>query len=143
MSRRKRQTGKPDRFVYEITPTGSDVLRSWLESPATGPAPREAFLLHLYFGSSLDDGDVLTVLEVERGRHQKNLDELRDGAARVAADDSVSDRTAVLRQTAFEGAIARERSLVDWLDDCIDAVRDGALPGSGSAGSGQRQLFGR
>jgi hypothetical protein len=33
-----------------------------------------------------------------------------------------------LRHTAFDGAIAKELSTIDWLDDCIESIGRGALP---------------
>lgn len=141
-SRRKRQVGKPDRLTYELTGTGCETLTDWLATPVAPMQARDPFLLQLYFAAPLDDEAILTVLEAERVRRQESLERLRTAAAELAADDSVADRTATLRQTAFEGAAARERAVIDWLDDCIEAVREGALPGSTAAGFGQRQLFG-
>jgi hypothetical protein len=34
-----------------------------------------------------------------------------------------------------------QRAAIDWLDECIDAVQEGTLPGS-ARGTGQRHLFG-
>jgi hypothetical protein len=34
----------------------------------------------------------------------------------------------LLRDAAFDGAIARERASIDWLDDTIEAIEAGRLP---------------
>lgn len=139
---RRRQAGRPDRRIYEMTSRGREILDAWLASSAPAVAPREPFLLRLYFGGTLSDDALLALMESQRSRHQERLDVLRAGVAELAADESLSDRAATLRQTAFEGAITRERAAIDWLDDCIEAVNDGALPGSDSKEIGQRHLFG-
>lgn len=139
---RRRQSGKPDRLLHDITPSGRDALEEWLASPAPLPATRDAFLLQLYFGASLPDDALTALLEARRVQHQARLDDLRAAVSRLTSGDSVHDRATTLRQTAFEGAMTRERAAIDWLDDCIDAVRDGALPGSEDEGIGQRHLFG-
>ncbi len=139
---RRRQSGKPDRKIYEITYAGREELAAWLASAAPLPAFRDAFFLQLYFGASLEDDALLELLNVRRDAHQTRLGSLRADSAKLAADHSLSPRTMTLRQTAYDGAIARERAAVDWLDDCIEAVTQGALPGSAAEGVGQRHLFG-
>jgi len=141
-STRRRQSGRPDRRIYEITPAGRDTLAEWLVTPLPLPPVRDAFALQLYFGASLGDEALSDVLTARRGQHQTRLDTLRAQAAALGDDSQASKRAMTLRQTAFDGAIARERTAVDWLDDCVEAVRQGALPGSEAPGIGQRHLFG-
>lgn len=141
-SRRKRQAGRPDRKLYEITHSGRESLGAWLATPPNAPVARDPFLLQLLFGSSCTDEDLLGLFEARREEHQSRLDELRERSAALAADHTLPDRTATLGQTAFDGAIARERATVDWLDDCIEAIRSGVLSGSDDSGIGQRHLFG-
>jgi len=139
---RRRQSGRPDRKIYEITYAGREELSTWLASAIPVPASRDPFFLQLHFGSSLEDETLVGVLSQRRESHQTRLEALRADSADLARDHSVPERAMTLRQTAFDGAIARERATIDWLDDCIEAVRQGALPGSQSSGTGQRHLFG-
>jgi hypothetical protein len=37
-------------------------------------------------------------------------------------------RARLLREAAYDGAIAQERASIDWLDDTIDAIENGHLP---------------
>jgi hypothetical protein len=104
---------------------------------------RDSFPLQLYFGASLSDESLAELLGDRRQRHQARLNELRHLSAGLADEGAASSsRAAVLRQTALDGAIARELSAIDWLDDCIDAIAHGTLPGSTGQGIGQRHLFG-
>lgn len=141
-SRRRRQSGRPDRHLYEITQRGRESLDEWLAAPMSPPTLRDPLLLQLYFGSSAGDEPLLDLLRARRSVHQERLEDLRAHASRVSADRALSDRASTLRLTAFDGAIVRERALIDWLDDCIDAIDGGTLPGSQAKGIGQRHLFG-
>lgn len=140
--KRRRHAGRPDRKIYEITHRGSEALVQWLARPVALPPYRDPLLVQLHFGSVLDDDQLLELMRARRTAHQERLDELRGQAAHTAEDHRLPARTMILRQTALDGAIARERSAIDWLDDCIEATRQGALPGSTLDGSGQRHLFG-
>ncbi len=139
---RKRRSGRPDRRLYELTPAGNVALERWLATPEEPPIIRDPLLLKLYFGEHTDDEDLLAVLRRCRDEYQRRLNELRDTSARLAAERGLTDRAAVLRQTSVDGAVVRARATVDWLDDCIDAIRAGALPGSQRDETGQRHLFG-
>lgn len=137
----RRQAGRPDRRIYEITRSGREMLGLWLAEPHLAPPLRDPFLMQLYFGASLADDNLLGVLEARKVEHQRRLDDLRATASELAGK-GLGPRTEVLRQTALDGAAERELALVNWLDDCLRAVREGALPGSQLQGSGQRHLFG-
>ena len=139
---RKRQAGKPDRKVYELTGTGRDTLSAWLGSHLPLTPPREHFLLQLYFAADLSDTALLELLTDRRALHQARLDDLRSRAGSSANDTSVSLREIALRDSAFDGAIAIERASIDWLDDSIEGLRGGALPPATEQDTSQRTLFG-
>jgi len=139
---RRRQASRPDRRIYEITTAGLEELAARVATPAHLPPLRDSFLVGLLFSASCDDASLMTVLETRRAEHQSKLHELREHATAFSAEggEPVSARVTVLRQTALEGAMTHHRATIDWLDECIDAIRDGALPGS-ETGTGQRHLF--
>ena len=126
---RKRQAGKPDRKVYSITEQGRASLSSWLASPLPLPAPRDAFLLQVYFAAQLADAQIAERLSDRRRLHQERLDDLRERAVRAAHEGGAA-RDLSLRDTAFSGAIAVERAAIDWLDDCLEGLSAGTLPAS-------------
>jgi len=139
--RTRRQTSRPDRRVFELTGQGKEVLAQRAADLVPSPALRDPFLVQLYFSAELPDGELLALLRARRDEYQQRLDEVRACSAELAADKVLSARASVLKQTALDGAAAHYRASIDWLDDCILAVEEGALPGS-EAGSGQRHLFG-
>lgn len=140
---RRRQTGKPDRKVYEITHSGLDRLADTLPRPTPLPAPRDAFLLQLFFSATLGDDEIVLLLAQRRDMHQQRLDGLRERSVALSRDRSLSEREYALRNATLDGAIAGERAAIDWLDDIHESVADGLLPTSASEGpSVQKPLFG-
>jgi DNA-binding PadR family transcriptional regulator len=125
---RRRSQGRPDRLVYDVTDAGRDALTQWLSSAAPLPPSRDPFALQLYFGTGLDDETLAALISDRRAQHQQRLEALRDRSDSLAADTSLPARTMVVRQTALDGALARERTAIDWLDDCLEAIEHGALP---------------
>jgi PadR family transcriptional regulator, regulatory protein AphA len=140
-SRRRRQAARPDRHVFELTDRGRQALSERAGDLTPSPALRNAFLVQLYFSADLPDDQLVALLRTHREECQVRLDGVRASSAELAADKALTARAAVLKQTALDGAAAGYRASIDWLDDCIQAVEDGVLPGSES-GSGQRHLFG-
>jgi PadR family transcriptional regulator, regulatory protein AphA len=138
---RKRQAGKPDRKVYSITERGRQTLTSWLGEPRPLSAPRDAFLLQIYFAAELSDDRLMQRLLEQRGFHQERLDDLRERALHAAQSSDAPQRAVALRDAAFSGAIAHERAAIDWLDDCLEGLKAGTLPPL-AKGEEQRPLFG-
>lgn len=138
---RRRQAKRPDRRLFDITQAGRDVFAGMLGETKPLTPLRDGFLVQLYFSSTLTDEALLQILRSQRTAHQQRLQNLRDRSSHLAQETGLSPRAAILRQTALDGAIERERSLVDWLDDCIEAVVSEALPEMGES-IGQRHLLG-
>jgi DNA-binding PadR family transcriptional regulator len=140
---RRRQSGKPDRKVYEITPAGRDAFARWETAATPLAAPRDAFLLQVFFSGEASDDAIAGLLSERRAAHQARLEDLRDEAIRLSRDHDAPARVAAMRQAAYDGAIAAERASIDWLDDILEAISDGLLPGSEVSEPGtQNPLFG-
>ncbi len=140
---RRRQTGKPDRKVYEITQAGLDQLACQLQSTLQLSPVRDTFLLQLYFSARLGDSTIATMVAERRSMHQERLDDLRRRSLELSHDHAQNEREHALRQAALAGAIASERAAIDWLDDLHESVADGLLPAALPAAPGvQSPLFG-
>lgn len=133
LSRRQRQSGRPDRRVFEITETGAEALSAWAREPQPIPHARDALLLHIFFADPADDEALLDILVAARAGYQKRLESLRRQAAATSGDATLSARRVSVRRMSIDGAIARDRITVDWLDDCIEEVSTG-LPGGRRTG---------
>src|SRR5450759_203182 len=125
------QRGKPDRKLYTITTRGRAALAEWLRRPAEIAPSRDPFLLHLFFSAALPDDAVLDLLAQSRAGHQARLEHLRADVARdvdtwVAATGR--SREGAVRRMAVGASLAVTRATIDWLDDCIEIVRQGLPP---------------
>jgi DNA-binding PadR family transcriptional regulator len=125
---RQRQFGKPDRKVYRLTRSGTVALAAWIATPAPQSPPRDSFLLQMFFSAALDDGEIVAHLTARRSAHQARLEELRGQISLPSEHSSLPERTRLLRDATLDGAIARERASIDWLDDTIEAIESGQLP---------------
>jgi PadR family transcriptional regulator AphA len=125
---RSRQVGRPDRKVYRLTEAGARAFESWIGSPSPLAPPRDPFLLQVFFSAALTDHEIVESLSRERSAHQTRLEDLRLEVGSLAQDATLPNRTRLLREAAFDGAIARERASIDWLDDTIEAIEGGRLP---------------
>lgn len=140
---RRRQSGKPDRKVYEITPAGRDAFALWETAAAPLSPPRDVFLLQVYFAGEASDEAIITLLSSRRTAHQARLEELRGEAVALSRDHAAPTRISAMRQAAYDGAIATELATIDWLDDILEAISDGLLPDSEVSEPGtQNPLFG-
>ena len=126
---RCRQTGKPDRRVFDLTPAGRGALTGWIASAAPLAPTRDGFLMRLYFAADGSDDVIVGLLGQRRALHQERLEWLRAEAIELARDATLPARVAAMRGAAYDGAIATERATIDWLDDTLEALRDGHLPG--------------
>jgi len=63
-SKRERQEGKPDRYIYAITKKGRERLAAWLEIEPQAEIPRNELLLKLFFGAQVSPE--ISIQHVER-----------------------------------------------------------------------------
>ncbi|MBI5232415.1 MAG: PadR family transcriptional regulator [Coriobacteriales bacterium] len=129
-SRTRRQSGRPDRRLYEITPIGRQQLDAWVECPHPLPPTRDPLLLQLGFSGDLDDPELREVLAAARLEHQSKLDALRVHATNQSSDTSLGERTTAVRLLALNGAMATQRAAIDWLDDSIELLEDTSSGGA-------------
>lgn len=115
------QRGKPDRRLFSITDNGRSELREWVAQPLS-PAPlRDGELFRLYFGATLDDAALEARLSEARSSLQTRLDEVRARSAGLRA----TSREKALERMTLDAAASSLRAEIDWVDDCIELVREG------------------
>lgn len=115
------QQGKPDKKVYEVSPTGRRVLADWLAEPTETHALRSDLAVKLR-GASF--GDRAAVLDVVRGvlaDHHTRLAHYRHLMSRDYPEpqtlaDLERDQYLVLR-----GGILMEEAWVAWLTEYLEA----------------------
>ena len=126
---RRRQQTRPDRKIYELTDAGRSAVRTWLSTAHRVPDYRDPLLLQLYLATDVPNEALTDVLIAQRGVHQERLEEARTAIARLTAEAPTGSREVLLRRCALDAVAAHERSVIDWIDDCIDML-DGDLAGA-------------
>lgn len=123
------QRGKPDRKLFAITPSGHEALAEWLATPHPLPPLRDPFLVQLFFSEDLSDDALLAVLRTSRDGYQSRLDATRDQASALGPREAAGDRRTEMERMALDGALARTRATIDWLDDWIERTEAGLPQG--------------
>jgi PadR family transcriptional regulator, regulatory protein AphA len=81
-SRTIKQSSRPDKQLYRITPAGRAALQEWINAPTAPEPSRNALLLQLFFG---EHGDPRALLEHVRAR-RRELEELQAELTRIDAE---------------------------------------------------------
>jgi len=70
----QKQSGKPERHVYDLTAAGRKVLRDWLARPPASKVARNELLLKLFFGEEIPVPVSLAHLAAFRQRQNELLE---------------------------------------------------------------------
>ncbi|HYF74525.1 MAG TPA: PadR family transcriptional regulator, partial [Nocardioides sp.] len=114
------QTGRPDKKVYDVTATGSEVLRAWLAAP-TEPEPLRSELAVKLRGASF--GDRAAVLEVVRANladHHLRLEHYRGLMTRDYPHPDELAGAELDQYLVLRGGILLEEMWIAWLTEYLD-----------------------
>jgi len=111
----QRQSGKPDRHVYELTTRGRVELRGWLGKRAVPKVQRDEFLLKLFFGE-----------EVPAATNLKHVEQFRENQLELLAKYQAlekgirskygGDPNSPYWLMTLQYGRAVSRALVEWCD---------------------------
>jgi len=123
--------------VYHITDDGRQELIRWLKEPA-GLVPQcEPLLVKVYFASKLLNGEILSVIEDRKKRHEKVLAEYQEalaGAREMAnAMPAEEARDFRIKLLTLRAGILYHQAWISWCDEAAREVRQ--LPERGEEGS--------
>jgi len=108
-----RQTIRPDRHLYRLTPAGRRRLTAWLFEPSAcgSRAIRVEFTTRLYFVFKLHPSETTRVVDTQIEAVENGLSSLR----RALAD---LDDARLFNRFALTLRITQLVSILDWLRDC-------------------------
>jgi|SRR5581483_7227527 len=116
-----RQTHRPDKTLYAITPTGRAAIRAWLDRDEDESEPdRSIFVLKLFFGAQGDRAALVRQLVAFRDAYARRLSvyeakwDARPEAERRPSDDFT-------RMTLRYG-IERARAAVEWANATLEEL---------------------
>lgn len=115
------QDRRPDRRLHRILAQGKRELGGWLAKPLTDPPVRNGFLLRLYNGEHLADGDLRALLTVRIGAARRQVAALSSLVETLGADEGRS-RAGRLKRASVEHALAHARAELAWAQTLYDEV---------------------
>jgi DNA-binding PadR family transcriptional regulator len=121
------QERRPDKRIYTITESGQRALNDWLITPFTELGQyKDTLLLKLFFSSNLEKEAILAQLRIQRGLHQKLIDqyqtETADDIAKTVERAPHLKRDALLWNATRRFGEMTEETYVRWLDETIEMV---------------------
>jgi DNA-binding PadR family transcriptional regulator len=118
-----RQSGKPDKKIYEITRTGRTELKRWLAEPTPPPRPQSDILVKLLASASI--GPAILRPEIERLRAVTR--DVRQMQARMEKECVPQIRTDYDRTIylALRRGIQLVETQLEWLDEVEEFVKAG------------------
>jgi DNA-binding PadR family transcriptional regulator len=121
------QEGHPDRRVYTLTENGQQALTGWLRVPFTEiDQYKDTLLLKLFFSARIGKEAILAQLHLQRGLHQKLIDQFQTETADDIAQ--TAERVPSLRRDALLWDATRrfgemtEETYLRWLDETIATI---------------------
>ena len=115
------QHGRPDRRVYEVTPSGRDQLRTWLSTPMPVEKFRSELAVRLRGASYGDREAVLTTVREQRADHSARLEAYEQMGARDFPDPGALTGRPLDVYLVLRGGIRLEQFWVDWLTEYLQA----------------------
>jgi DNA-binding PadR family transcriptional regulator len=116
------QEGKPDRYVYRITPEGRQELQEWLTDPAESEVPRSELLLKLFFGAEVSTEASLRHVQRRREELEANLAVLGAIQEQLQSEKRTAPGLPYWLLTIRQGVLVDE-ALLKWCDEVEVVLR--------------------
>jgi PadR family transcriptional regulator AphA len=116
--RREEQRGKPDRYVYSLTPKGRAELRRWLAAPARSERFRSELLLKLFLGGAGSPADSAAQVEHYQARQRELLDAYEGIERKLRKEMAGHPRLPFSLITLHYGQ-HRSRALLAWCEETL------------------------
>lgn len=122
------QGEKMEKKLYSITPMGKEDFTAWLlEEDLLEPTPKDIFRLKTYFIESMDLERMIDHFEYQLKQRLEKLNKLEHTMSQHPYREKVGKiGTAKYGDyIVLKGAIMREKTYIQWLEECIDEMRSG------------------
>ncbi len=119
------QGEKLEKKLYTITEKGKKSLQKWLvKDEPLEPTPKDIFRLKAYFCDEMDNATLLKQFESTLNKHSERLEYLESSMEELLKKKDVSKVSSPNfgDYIVLNGAIMREKSYIDWLNDCIKKI---------------------
>jgi PadR family transcriptional regulator, regulatory protein AphA len=121
------QQERPNRKVYNITPSGRAELTRWLQTHQPLPVLREPLLVQLYFAAQspnpLPNQAIVNLLEQEFEARQARL-AICEAIDLPALNDPAASHQQQMHRLVLELVMRREQTYLDWLQNAIKMLQN-------------------
>lgn len=107
------QGSRPDKKVFEVTPSGREELGRWVDHVAPTDRVRDQFFSKLVVASQTRLADPIVLIDRQRRAYLRRLRELNDLAQTAAG---------FATRLAVEGAVLHLQADLRWLERCEEAL---------------------
>ena len=119
------QGEKLEKKLYTITEKGKKCLQKWLEKDdPLEPTPKDIFRLKAYFCDEMDSDTLLKQFQSALNKHSERLEYLENCMEELLKKKDVSKVSSPQfgDYIVLNGAIMREKTYIEWLEDCIKKI---------------------
>lgn len=124
------QDGRPNRKIYEITPSGREEFLRWVREPQPPAEMRDAFMIKVFFGTEVPVEDMLVLMRRQMDEHGKVLafseTVLREKVQEVT-HHHFTPRHALFWSLTLEMAMEYRRAYIEWCEKSIHLLEESVL----------------
>lgn len=123
----ERQSERPDRKVYRLTPPGCAALDEWRLQPVKPPKVNDALLVKVYGGQNVPPAQLLAELAEHETLHRERLAEYRVSEARYLAMTPEQRVPYRLPYLTLRRGILYEEDWLRWLEEARRELVSGGI----------------
>lgn len=125
-----KQTERPDRKVYRLTPQGQEELHRWLVSELPAEATRSPEMIQVFFSAQLSNEQVLTMFERAAAQLRAALATYDAIPQQIEAysDYTRSPREFFFWMLTLEVGQMSSRANLTWIESIIARIKNGEVP---------------
>lgn len=128
------QSGRPDKKVYHITPTGLSHFRDWIGQTPHHPPLRDELLVKLFAGHLVSPQQLISLLEQERASHRATLQSYRAIEAQFFSDPDRRSHPGRFQYITLRNGIHYELGWLAWCDETLASLANLEPEGAGRSG---------
>ncbi len=124
------QDGRPNRKIYEITPSGRDEFLRWVREPQPPAEMRDPFMIKVFFGADVPVEDMLVLMRRQMDEHGKGLafcETVLREKVKAVTHHMFTPRHALFWSLTLEMAMAYRRAYIEWCEMSMRLLEESVL----------------
>ncbi len=118
-----KQSNKPDKKVYDITPQGVEELKDWLSGHVKPNKTNDALLIKLYGGHLADNSSLSAEIEQHIAFHKKTLESLLSIEQNYLDLPPKKQANYKLPYLTLRRGIIGEQAWLTWAEEALESIK--------------------